>query len=43
MGILSFTPYYNKPTQEGLFQHYRAIAEAIRLPIILYSVQAAPW
>jgi 4-hydroxy-tetrahydrodipicolinate synthase len=38
-GILSVTPYYNKPTQEGLFQHYRAIAESIRLPIILYSVQ----
>ncbi|HEY6443191.1 MAG TPA: 4-hydroxy-tetrahydrodipicolinate synthase [Candidatus Acidoferrales bacterium] len=37
-GILSVTPYYNKPTQEGLFQHYKAIAEAIRLPIILYNI-----
>jgi 4-hydroxy-tetrahydrodipicolinate synthase len=38
-GILSVTPYYNKPTQEGLFQHYKAIAEAIALPIVVYSVQ----
>jgi 4-hydroxy-tetrahydrodipicolinate synthase len=38
-GILSVTPYYNKPTQEGLYQHYRAIATTIALPIILYSVQ----
>src|SRR5947209_5256392 len=38
-GILSVTPYYNKPTQEGLYQHYQAIASAIDLPIIVYSVQ----
>jgi len=38
-GILSVTPYYNKPTQEGLYQHYKAIASAIRLPIVVYSVQ----
>lgn len=38
-GILSVTPYYNKPTQEGLFQHYRAIASAVKLPVIVYSVQ----
>jgi 4-hydroxy-tetrahydrodipicolinate synthase len=38
-GILSVTPYYNKPTQEGLYQHYKAIASGIRLPIVVYSVQ----
>jgi 4-hydroxy-tetrahydrodipicolinate synthase len=38
-GILSVTPYYNKPTQEGLYQHYKAIAAATRLPIMVYSVQ----
>ena len=38
-GILSVTPYYNKPTQEGLYQHYKAIAGAVKLPIIVYSVQ----
>ena len=38
-GILSVTPYYNKPTQEGIYQHYKAIAEAIGIPIVVYSVQ----
>lgn len=36
--VLSVVPYYNKPTQEGIFQHYKAIAEASKLPIILYNV-----
>jgi 4-hydroxy-tetrahydrodipicolinate synthase len=37
-GILSVTPYYNKPTPEGLFQHYSAISEGVGLPIIVYNV-----
>lgn len=36
--ILSASPYYNKPTQEGIYQHYKAIAEASPLPILLYNV-----
>lgn len=39
-GILSVTPYYNKPTQEGLYQHFRTIAESTSLPVIVYSVQS---
>jgi 4-hydroxy-tetrahydrodipicolinate synthase len=37
-GLLSVTPYYNRPTQEGLYQHYKAIAEATPLPIVVYNV-----
>jgi 4-hydroxy-tetrahydrodipicolinate synthase len=39
-GILSVTPYYNKPTQEGLVQHFSAIAKAIGIPVVIYSVQS---
>ncbi len=37
-GILSVTPYYNKPTQEGLYQHYKAIAQSVEIPFMLYNV-----
>jgi 4-hydroxy-tetrahydrodipicolinate synthase len=37
-GILSVAPYYNKPSQEGLFQHYRAIADSTKLPVLIYNV-----
>ena len=36
--ILSVVPYYNKPSQEGIYQHYKAIAQATKLPVILYNV-----
>ncbi|NSW91792.1 MAG: 4-hydroxy-tetrahydrodipicolinate synthase [Firmicutes bacterium] len=37
-GILSVTPYYNKTTQKGLYEHFKAIAESIKIPVILYNV-----
>lgn len=37
-GILTVTPYYNRPTQEGLYQHYKTLAESITIPVMLYNV-----
>lgn len=37
-GILSVAPYYNKPTQEGIFRHYKAIADSVDIPVMLYNV-----
>ena len=37
-GALLITPYYNKPTQEGLFRHYKAVADAVDLPLVIYNI-----
>ena len=37
-GALMISPYYNKPTQEGIFQHFKAVAEAVKIPIIVYNI-----
>ncbi|UCG11198.1 MAG: 4-hydroxy-tetrahydrodipicolinate synthase [Deltaproteobacteria bacterium] len=37
-GVLMISPYYNKPTQEGLYQHYKKVAEAVDIPIVVYNI-----
>ena len=41
--VMLVTPYYNKPSQEGLFRHYMAVADAVDLPLIIYKFQAVAW
>lgn len=38
-GVLQVSPYYNKPTQEGLYRHFEAIAHSVKIPVILYNIQ----